>query len=362
MHGPLLTLVALIVIGCAPSASSVGSPTLDEAMRDLRVLLEDVTAASARRFDARDDRGHELDGLAILPAGDGQGFVGVSHWWSEPHGEFRSALSTSNDLTNWTWRFDIARQASMPAIAPASDGGYVLAWEQEPDNHLAFAWYASWEDLIAARPSKRYEAEQQLSDCAEGTPSVTSASSTEVAFTFHYFRECSRDREAQGTMDWSSWTSARRLQLDASILEHGVQGGIGDRDSVTFDGHTFELVEAMGVNDDWTSWRIYLVDENLRAVPLEIRTGLGNHAFTNPTAELVRLDGRDVLFVSLFVPMEGAGSATPGELVYYVTLPGAATVSATRPPGEASTGSDVVSVPRPEPAPRPEVAPPLDLP
>ena len=314
----ILGVALAVVVAC-------GTPTAGPTWSDpaavgaaLGTYLEDVKGAAGKRYGERDDRGHELDGLTIMAA-PGNGFVGVSHWWDDVSQEFRVGLSTSDDLLTWTWRAELARQASMPAIAPASDGGYVVAWEQEPDNHLAFAWYRSWEDLLDARPSKSFEAEQQLSDCAEGTPNIVSASSTEVGFGFHYFAGCDLDREARGTMDWTHWSSTKRPELDAAILAHDVTGGIGDRDVVRFRDREFTLLEAMSVRDDWSTWKIYLVDGD-RAAPLAFATDGGSRAFTNPSAEIVELHGQPTLVVTLFVPQEGSAPGEAGSLVYYTPV------------------------------------------
>lgn len=311
-------LVLTVVVACG--APTAGPTWADPAAvgATLGAYLEDVKGAAGKRYGERDDLGHELDGLAIL-AGPGEEFVGVSHWWNEPHQEFRLGLSTSDDLLDWTWRAELAPQASMPAIAPASDGGYVVAWEQEPDNHLAFAWYPSWHDLLDARPAKTFEAEQQLSDCAEGTPNIVSASSTHVEFGFHYFADCDLDREAHGTMDWTHWSATKRRELDAAILANHVSGGIGDRDLIQFRDQEFTLLEAMSVRDDWSTWKVYLVDA-YRATPLAFATDGGSKAFTNPTAEIVDLHGQPTLVVTLFVPQEGAAPGETGSLVYYVPI------------------------------------------
>ena len=311
-------LVLAVVVACgAPTAGPTWSDPA--AVGDaLRTYLEDVKGAAGKRYDERDDRGHELDGLTIVPAPNG-GFVGVSHRWDDSEQAFRVGLSTSDDLLTWTWRADLASQGSQPSILPASDGGYVVAWEQEPDNHLAFAWYQAWDDLLAARPSKTFQAEQQLSDCAEGTPDLTAASSTAVAFGFHYFADCDLDREARGTMDWTHWSAVKRPALDAAVLAYHVTGGIGDRDQIRFRGQGFTLVEAMSLRDDWSTWKVYLVDDGT-ATPLAFTTDGGSRAFTNPSAEIVELHGQPTLVVSLFVPQEGAAPGETGSLVYHVPI------------------------------------------
>jgi hypothetical protein len=51
---------------------------------------------------------------------------------------------------------------------------------------------------------------------------------------------------------------------------------------------------------------------------LDVRS-IPSVAFTNPTMELVEIDGRDALLVTLFVPQEGASGLEAGQLLYYRT-------------------------------------------
>ena len=73
------------------------------------------------------------------------------------------------------------------------------------------------------------------------------------------------------------------------------------------------------MRDDWSSWKVYLVDET-RATPLAFATDGGSHAFANPSAEVVDLHGQPTLVVSLFVPQEGAAPGEAGSLVYYAPI------------------------------------------
>ena len=103
-------------------------------------------------------------------------------------------LATSSDLMDWTRRVELAQQASMPTIQPASDGGYVVAREQEPHNHLTFASYRSFATLLAGSRMKTFEAPNSLSICAEGTPNLYQASSTFLDVGFHFYDGCELDR------------------------------------------------------------------------------------------------------------------------------------------------------------------------
>ena len=97
MAGKLTTdsVAMLAVLGLALAVLACSTPTAGPTSSDpaavgaaLGSYLEDVKGAAGKRYGERDDRGHELDGLAIMAAPHG-GFVGVSHWWSEPDQEFR---------------------------------------------------------------------------------------------------------------------------------------------------------------------------------------------------------------------------------------------------------------------------------
>lgn len=294
------------------------SGVVERVKAELEGLIENVTKATAVRYGARDDLGNEMDTVNIIAAPDG-GFVGLYH--SYRAGTYRVHLATSSDLMNWTWKVTLAEQASMPTIEPALGGGYVVAWEQEPGNHLKFAYYESWTDLLDGVASKTLDAPRRSSSCAEGTPNLYVASRSRLDVGFHYFGDCVLDRQARGTSDWTSWSPVRQPSLDDALEVHGVMGGIGDRDDVTFEGIAFTLLEGQVVKDDWRTWRIFLLDDATgEAEPLSVHTDAGSLAFTNPTIELIEIGGRDAILVTLFVPQEGAAGAEVGELIYYRLL------------------------------------------
>lgn len=307
--------IVAVVCGCAMGSSDPGD-SVAAARADLRRYIEDVTQATASRYQLVDDRGHEMDTLKVLAIPESGGFVGLYH--SYRSGTFFVHLATSTDLLHWTWRAQLADHASMPTIKPASDGGYVVAWEQEPLNHLKFAYYEDWPALLEATPSETFDAPWQLSRCAEGTPNLYRASSTDIEVGFHFFRDCDLDREALGTTDWKSWTSAPRPELDHALETQGVAGGIGDRDVVAFEGFDLTLVEGMMVRDDWSTWRTFLYDEATGAAEaVDFRTAAGSIAFTNPTIADIVINGQRAVLVTLFLPQEGAGPGEAGELIYF---------------------------------------------
>ncbi len=115
---------------------------------------------------------------------------------------FRRELLDVDRSVARTWHVDLRVRASQPTIQPATDGGYVVAWEQEPlsqdGSHLRFNYYTTWQELTAATPTKTFDAQRLLSDCAERTPNLYGASSTQLEFGFHFSYQCEVDQLARG--------------------------------------------------------------------------------------------------------------------------------------------------------------------
>jgi hypothetical protein len=317
-----LAVLTITLVGCG-SPSAFASPTAAEARAELRRLVEDVTTATASRYGLTDDRGNVMDGAKVIAIPEAGAFGAVYHTWSASDAAFHVHLATSTDLIQWTWRREFGREASQPTIAAASDGGYVLAWEQQPDPiHLVIAYYASWDDLVAARSARRIDPPVSTPACGEGTPSIESATRGRVEVAFHYHADCTRDREAGGSTDWTTWQASTRPALDQALLDIGVMGSHGDRDRITFRGHDFTLIEGQLVQDDWKTFRVSLYDDaSGRAELLDPRTHAGSTAFANPTIGQVEIDGHQAIVVTLFIPQEGARGHESGELIYYRTIP-----------------------------------------
>jgi hypothetical protein len=109
--------------------------------------------------------------------------------------------------------------------------------------------------------------------------------------------------------------------LEGAVRIHGVEGGVGDRDVIDFQGATLTMIEAQVVNEDWRTWRVFLHDAATgKAEQLDFRTHAYSTAFTNPTIDEVEIDGRRALVVTLFVPQEGAAGDEAGQLIYYRIL------------------------------------------
>jgi hypothetical protein len=319
----MVGMVGLSLIGCVASASEAEPNWTygphNAATNRLASIIENVTAADGYVYDPHDDRGHGLTAAKILNA-PGGGFVAVSHWPDPVTNEFVTSVATSDDLLTWTWRAELGRLASQPTIALASDGGYVVAWEQQPDPiHIRFSYYPTYDDLLAARPAKTYLPPLQLSNCAEGTPSFYAASSTRLEVGMHYYRDCRLDREARGVTDWTIWNSRPEPELDAALVRLGVEGGIGDRDGpIAFDGYDYLVFEGQRVLDRWETFSTFLYDpSSSSARRLQMRTHGGSRAFSNPTVGHVSLDGRDALVMSMFIPSEGSAPGEAGGVIYY---------------------------------------------
>ncbi|HEU4553460.1 MAG TPA: hypothetical protein VFS25_11520 [Chitinophaga sp.] len=303
----------------ASGATALGAPS-DPTRAELRVIIENVTGADAHIYNAKDNVGHTMDCAKIIanPAG---GFIAVYHTYV--NGEAKVNLASSADVLHWTWIRELAGSntgsASQPTIAVAADGGFVMAWEQEPNNHLKFVYFRNWTDLQNGAVAKSFEAPRTLSSCAEGTPNLYYASSTRLDVGHHYYSNCDVDRQARGTLtNFNSWTTSRQPNFDNALLYWGVKGNIGDRDAAVYKGYNFGVIEGQGTKGDFGTWRTYLYDyQTGNADQLHIVTDHGSLAFANPTITNTVIDGRNAILVTLFVPSENSGSSEAGELIYY---------------------------------------------
>src|SRR5205085_840432 len=97
-------------------------------------------------------------------------------------------------------------------------------------------------------------------------------------------------------------------------------------DFVSLPGGRFSIHEVQFVLHDFGSWRVFLYDRNAgRALQLNIKTHHGSTAFANPSFTVLRSPrGRPGLFVTLFLPAQGANITEGGELVYYREVSGRA--------------------------------------
>jgi len=282
----------------------------------LAVALSNV--GSSAHFHVRDNQGLGMDTLKVVQAG--AQYLGVYHNCST--GTCQVRLATSTDLTTWSFRITLDPWASQPYLAVASDGTYVLAVEADSDHHVRFRHYSTLAALMSATSDRRFDAPKTLSRCAEGTPSIRSATATTVNVAMHYFADCQTDREASGVLtNWTTWTAGKLASRDAALTAAGAAGKHGDRDAVRYAGTVLTVYEGQLVNNDQSSWRLYAFNPNtLSATPIKIKTPGGSTAFANPQITVLTTPaGTKMIFVSIFLPVQGlAGTDKPGELTYLV--------------------------------------------
>ena len=324
----------------------------------LKSLIEEVTAADARRYGVTDDLGREMHCAKIVEDSNASAttttanaaatdtnanaaapaaactttdrYLAVYHS-TLVDGRFHSALATSGDLLTWHYVREFGPGSSQPTIAVVPDGGgYLVAWEQDPNSHIALRYFPDRASLFGDGPPPRaFNARRRtLSRCAEGTPNVYSVllnpdiDHSVITLGGHYWWRCDRDRQLMATLtDFKRWNVVKRPELDEALLSWGVGGNIGGRDPITFLDHSLGVIEAQDVKGDFGSWRTYVYDYAANhAEPATIRTDAGSTAFANPhVTALTAPDGRRALAVSLFVPSEGAAPGEAGQLLYYRT-------------------------------------------
>ena len=319
-----IAVVALVFFGDASAAWA--NRHSHRAKHRFEHIVQQVTKASARVYHARDSAGHGMDTAKIImdPAG---GYLAVSH--TREGSSFHVNLATSSDLIQWTFQTDLGSDASQPYITSLSDGGFLVAWEQTPHNHLRFNYYASRDDLFAGQSSRIFDAPMTLSTCAEGTPSIYSAEldpdidHSTIDVGAHYFSNCIADRQQRGTLtNFNSWSTSPQTAIDDAILFWGVQGNIGDRDATFFQHHQFGLFEGQFARNNFATWRIFCYDyQTGQADLLGIRTDQGSTAFANPSVSRIRApNGEPAILITLFLPSQGAKPGEAGELIYYKIL------------------------------------------
>lgn len=322
-------LLAGIILGfgvISITACQIETPESSDAIRDeLQTMVENVTEADAYVYNARDSDGRVMDTAKIIEDPDG-GYLAIYH--SHIGKAFRVSIATSTDLINWTFEQELGVKASQPYILALPDGGFMVAWEQEPSNHLAFRYYSSRADLMDGVVSRSFDVPLPPSGCAEGTPNIYSVElSPDIDHSIidvgaHYYSDCVRDLQQRGTLNnFKSWDAEAQNELDDAVMQWGVEGGIGDRDAVLYKEYLFGLIEGQFVQDKWETWRSFLYDyQTGDAEPLNIVTHGGSRAFANPTITNLRTpDGENALVVTLFIPKEGAVPGEIGELIYYKT-------------------------------------------
>jgi len=308
-------LILILLVGIA-TLKTFSQPPSDTSRAKLHAIIDSVQTAEVYVYDAKDNLNQTMDCAKIIPNPQG-GFLAVYHHYV--NGEPRVFLASSSNFINWEIIDTLAFNASQPDIQEAVEGGYIMAWEQEPDNHIKVVYYLNLDSLFNGSPSLSYDIPRTLSDCAEGTPNIYYASISEVDLGFHYYMNCDVDREAHGVLtDFNTWNCEVEDTLNNSILYWGVEGNIGDRDDFEFDNYNFLLIEGQYTKNDFSSWRSFIFDcQTGNAEQLDIVTHNGSTAFANPTATIMEINGRKALVNTFFIFSEGAAPGEAGELMYY---------------------------------------------
>lgn len=313
-----LALAGALLLAHLANASSAPAST---GTARLAALAEDVTAADAHRYDARDHTGRTMDAAQIAQAPDGS-YLAVYHTLLDD-GRFHAAVATSTDLRHWHRRHDFGPGTHQASLAADGLGGYVLAYEKDPKNHIAVRAYEDEAALLDGRQARAFDAPRTLSRCAEGTPSITAVHGDTIELTGHYRADCDTDRQLRATLTgFRHWRAAPDRRFDRALQAWGNGGNLGDRAPVELDGQRMLFVEGQRWRGDFGSWRTYAYDSvSGRADRLDISTHGGSRAFANPSATLLTDPrGRPALLVSLFIPGEGAAPGEAGQLVYWRKL------------------------------------------
>lgn len=351
-----IALGALLTAGLAlPSLAHA------DALQDAGVVLGTLHGSLAHRYNLHDDRGGRMDGLDIVQPGPGR-YVGVYHTGAAQ--SFALQVATSTDMVTWTHRATIDSDASQGTLAVVPGGGFVVAYEKafwpvaparkplrpqlpalgRQTSELRFRAYPDLAHLLDATQSAEFTATRRLGIDAEGTPNIQwiaggpDPAHLIVAVGFHYYADLDGnstpevDRQATGTLTgFAQWTQAPAPLIDAEFLHPAAlhpgfsvppAGNLGDRDEFRFRGRLLAVDEVQYVNEDFGSWRVFLRDPATGAtLPLSPRTRGRSRAFANPSITPVTTpSGRRALFVSLFLPAEGAAPGENGQLIYVVPV------------------------------------------
>lgn len=325
----LWTIAALIVLFLQCGLSRASQPS--DAMRgELKGYIQNVTAANASVYNAKDSNGNGMDCAKIIQDPNG-GYLAVYHV-EQSGGQFSVYLATSSDLVHWTYQVSLGTGASQPTVQLLSNGGFLVLWEQVNssggDNHIRFNYYSSRANLLAGTVTQTYDAAQSLSTCAEGTPNIYSVNlvpdlaNSVIDVGGHYNSNCSVDQQQRGSLvNFSHWVTTPEPQINNAVKYWGVAGNIGERDALDYRGYNFELIEGDAVAGNWADWDIYCYDfQTGNADKLSITTAGGSTSFANPRiTRLIAPNGEPAIVTTIFIPSQGAASGEAGELIYYRT-------------------------------------------
>ena len=329
---------AAVPAAAVPAAATLtpgGRPAVSGASTTTRAGLADLISNVPGNavYGLHDSVGHTMDTAKIVadPTTAGR-YLAVYHWLNGS--TMNVGVSTSTDLTHWTYRRTLDSNGSQPylAFSPAPKNGPILALEGTPSSHLRFRYWTTVAGMLGTTAAyKTFDAPRTLSSCAEGTPSITSVSYASSSSTItsgstikvahHYFAGCTTDRQAAGTLtNFGSWTTGALPATDDALTSAGAVGKHGDRDTFTYLGASWQLFEGQDSSaQTMGDWRPYLYDGST-ATQLVVHTAGGSTALANPSVTTLTIGGAPCLLVTLFIPQEGAASGESGELLYWRSL------------------------------------------
>ena len=307
-------------------AAALTLPSLAQPATPLRSIVEDVPGAANYRYGVRDNVGASMDGLKIVQSPYG-GYIGVYHAVVGKRSVVR--VATSVDLLHWRFETNLVDDASQATVYKLARGAALLAYESHTGcagggHCLGLRQYVTESALLNGVASRWIVLPRKLSGCAEGTPSVTSATSSlgSIQLSFHYSKDCLVDRQARGTLqgfDPATWTASAAPSIETGLQAAGAlpDGASGDRDSGFYDGTGQRLYEGQVAPGDLGSWRTFLWVGSA-ATQLSIHTHGGSRSFGLPTFTPLNLpSGQAGVVVTQYVYSQGAASGEAGELVYY---------------------------------------------
>ncbi|MBK7997915.1 MAG: hypothetical protein IPK15_04080 [Verrucomicrobia bacterium] len=302
------------------------APRLDPVTTNLVSLLANVPNATTHRYRATDDHGRTLDCLKILELAPGD-YLGVYHTLQDR--EFQLHLGRSTNLLHWSHRAVLDQRSSQGAIWHGPRGDFLLAYEVNVPKAviIRLRHYANLDAILNARFDREIDLPRTLAPTAEGTPSFERVelngdlATSRIDLRIHYYRDMKVDRAARGTLlGFTNWTARPVPEIDEALYGYGVKGNIGDRDHFVFDGRKFLIQEGQLKPNDWTSWRVFLLDDtNRSAVQINVRTHAGSRSFANPAVTRLRDPaGKWCLAATLFLPSQGNARGEAGTLIYVV--------------------------------------------
>jgi hypothetical protein len=294
--------------------------------------LQSSHGNSWAQFNIKATNGFNLDVLDIIETKDQTyPYLSVSHSYAYPQPGGCVNLAWSNDLKNWNWiRALDCNNSSQATIRKLIDGSYLLAYEYNPQSNGAYVkvrYYSDIGSLLVNSYSNESFAPRTPGALNDGTPSFRQINYQSGGFSAlqfempHHFCAASSciDQEGFTTWNWpntdpgpwnlnNNWMNSV-IPVNPLIKGLGANGNIGGRDSFEIGGHRYFIVEGQAVPNDWSSWSLYLIQEDTRQiVKLNIQTPSGSRSMGNPKISFITLpSGQAALVGSTFIFSEQPG-------------------------------------------------------